>query len=369
MSKEILVIGAGLVGQLIVKELAKEFKLCVVDINEEHLDRVRSFGVETCKGDILDPVFAAQCLENKSLVVNAVPGEIGFKVLKLLVEEGKRVVDIAFFEEDPFSLSSLAEERGALVIFDCGIAPGFSNIVIGEFLRRGKELESVEIYVGGLPQERKLPWEYTTVFSIKDVLAEYIRPARFRVKGEEVVENALSGLETIEVQGLGTLEAFLTDGLRSLLKTTTIPNIIEKTIRYPGHRDKLLLLRDSGFFSEEKKIVGKAEVSALDLTATVLKEAWGQAERDLLVMKIVLREFSGKENIVVVKDFYDEKEKDSSMSRCTGYTACSIVKWLEKNSQYVARGIVSPEELAREHPICQHTVQYLREKGIEIRGI
>ena len=175
---------------------------------------------------------------------------MGYKTLEASINCGKNIVDISFFPEDVLQLDQLAKEKGVTVITDCGVAPGMSNFIIGRYNEEMK-IDALEIYVGGLPKVRKKPFQYKAPFSPADVIEEYTRPARLMENGHIIVRPALSEVEWIHFENLGTLEAFNTDGLRSLLYTMPhIKNQKEKTMRYPGHVDIIRSLKESGFFSE-----------------------------------------------------------------------------------------------------------------------
>jgi len=145
------------------------------------------------------------------------------------------------FPGNPLELEPVAKEQKLTAAVDCGVAPGLSNMLAGHGLSQLDQAFSIHIYVGGLPIIRKWPFEYQAVFSPVDVIEEYLRPARCVANGQLVTKPALSEPELIEFENLGTLEAFNTDGLRTMIDTLTVPEMIEKTLRYPGHREKCWL--------------------------------------------------------------------------------------------------------------------------------
>ena len=196
------------------------------------------------------PAAVAAAVRDADLVIGAVPGFMGFATLKAVIEAGKNVVDISFFDEDPFELDALATANGVTAVMDCGVAPGLSNMVLGYHAAR-MTVESFRCMVGGLPVKRSWPWQYKAPFSPIDVLEEYTRPARLVENGEVVVKPALSDPQLVEIEPVGTLEAFNTDGLRTLLVTMSVPDMAEKTLRYPGHIDMVRVLRDNGFLDKE----------------------------------------------------------------------------------------------------------------------
>ena len=247
---QIAVLGAGMVGRAIALDLSNNFEVTCFDLNPANLQELhkRNKGIQTVTVNLGQYEQFGQWLAPFDLVVTAVPGYIGYRTLEAVIQAGKNVVDISFFPEDALQLDKLAKEKGVTVITDCGVAPGMSNLILG---RHNAEMEvtSFECYVGGLPKKRKPPFEYKAPFSPVDVIQEYIRPARLMENGKIVTKPALSDRERMYFEHAGELEAFNTDGLRSLVHTMkNIPDMKEKTLRYPGHIDLIIALQQAGFF-------------------------------------------------------------------------------------------------------------------------
>ena len=243
--KKIVVLGAGLVGKAIAFDLCGEYDVTAVDIDEANVRKIDEY--HTLRGihaDLSNPAKVKEVIADCDLVIGAVPGHMGFETLKTVIQFGKDIVDISFFSEDPFELDELARLNQVTAVVDFGVAPGMSNVILGNH-NQHMSIDSFECMVGGLPVVRTWPWEYKAPFSPIDVIEEYTRPARIVQHGEVVVKPALTEPELIDFPEVGTLEAFNTDGLRSLLKTMTIPNMVEKTLRYPGHITLIRALRDS----------------------------------------------------------------------------------------------------------------------------
>ena len=245
---KITVLGSGLVGSVIAKDLAKKHEISAIDISKSNLSKIRNTkNIKTICADISNKKTLHNLIESSDLVIGAVPGFMGYQTLETIIKAGKNCVDISFFPEDPFDLDELAIEMGVVAVMDCGVAPGMGNIILGHHNHQ-MEISDYECLVGGLPEIREWPFEYKAVFSPIDVVEEYIRPARYVQSGKVVTKEALSDTELIEFEGVGTLESWNSDGLRSLIYTMPhIPNMIEKTLRYPGCVEYLKVLRASGF--------------------------------------------------------------------------------------------------------------------------
>jgi len=369
-----LVLGAGRVGSAIARDLAADpaFRTTVVDVSDAALASLGGVpGLETVAADVSDDAALRELVAERDLVVSAVPGPMGFRTLGTVLEAGRDIVDISFFEEDPFQLDDLARERGCTAVIDCGIVPGFSNILAGRYERELEPLNSVRCLCGGLPAVRYWPYEYRATFSPIDVIAEYTRPARLRRAGRDVALPALSEVEPVEFEGVGTLEAFVTDGLRTLLQTVQAEEMVDKTVRYPGHAERMRLLRDTGFFSGEPVSLDGAEVRPIDLTAELLFEEWRfrEGEEDLTVARVELEGRSGGRDVRHTwssVDRYDREQGIASMARVTGYTCTAAVR-LVAGGRYREPGISPPEYLGRDAKCFEFIVDHLRERGVEWR--
>jgi saccharopine dehydrogenase-like NADP-dependent oxidoreductase len=331
--------------------------------------------VTTRTVDLADPAVVAEVVDGHDLAVGAVPGPMGFATLRAVIEAGVDVVDISFFEEDPADLHQLAVGNGVTAVMDCGVAPGFSNLALGHAQTVFDEISSFVCFVGGLPEVRRWPYEYAAVFSPIDVLAEYTRPARIVEQGRVVVREALSEVELLDLPGVGTLEAFNSDGLRTLLVIDDIPEMKEKTMRFPGHAERMRMLRETGFFSEERIEVGGEHVRPIDVTAALMFPMWQlpDGEGDLTVMRIAVEGVRGRRRVRRTWDMLDRCDHENgvtSMARTTGYTCTAAVRALAAGL-YREPGLVPPEVLGRAPGVYDFIVERLAERGVrfEVRDV
>ena len=366
--KKIIVLGAGLVGKAIAIDLSHKHDVTSVDISADALGEIHKQGIKTQEANFNDTAQLTSMLAPFDLVVGAVPGFLGFQTVKRVIEAGKNMVDISFFPEDPFTLDELAKEKGVTVITDCGVAPGMGNIILGYHNKR-MEIQNYECLVGGLPVVREWPYEYKAVFSPIDVIEEYIRPARYVQNGAVVIKEALSDPELIQFEGVGTLESWNSDGLRSLIKTMPdIPNMIEKTLRYPGCIEYLRVLRESGFFSYEEVEIKGMKVRPIDVTAKLLFPKWKlkPGEEEFTVMRIRL---SGQENGAEKNYQYDLLDRTNktthtlSMARTTGYTCTAAVN-LVLDGKFTRKGISPPEYLGEDDTCFKFILNYLKDRDV-----
>lgn len=370
---KIIVLGAGLVGAPMAIDLNKEekFEVTVADYSDDALNsiKIKCPDLSTIRKDLSNPENVTTLVSDYDLVVNAVPGFMGFETAKAIIKAGKNSVCIAFYEEDPFELDQLAKDNNVTMIMDCGVAPGMGSALIMNTVRKLDKVESVLIYVGGLPEIREWPSEYKAVFSPIDVLEEYIRPARYIENGFEVVRPALSDPEYIFFPRIGTLEAFNTDGLRTLATTIDAPNLKEKTLRYPGHIEKMAVLRELGFFSKEENIEIKGmKISPLKMTAQILFPNWKlkQGEVDITIYQSIIEGIKNGQKIRYTIDMYDKYSPETdviSMARTTGYTATLALRMIAEGL-YTHKGISPPEYMGKYPKCIKFLLNGLRDRGV-----
>ncbi|GAO42245.1 saccharopine dehydrogenase family protein [Flavihumibacter petaseus] len=367
---KIAVLGAGMVGRAIALDLSEKHSVVAFDKFPQPLSLLqqRKKEIATRQEDLEQYAAYPSWLAEFDLVVTAVPGFMGYKTLEAVIHAGKPVVDISFFPEDALALDQLAREKNVTVITDCGVAPGMSNFIIGHYNEQ-MTLNSFEIYVGGLPKTRKKPFEYKAPFSPIDVIEEYTRPARLKENGRIVVKPALSERHLMEFGEIGTLEAFNTDGLRSLLFTMPhIPDQKEQTLRYPGHVELIQALKASGFFSEETLTVNGQAIRPIDFSSSVLFREWklGPEDEEFTVMRVILHgEKDGQPKTVTydMLDRYDPATKISSMSRTTGYT-CTAAVGLIAEGLFTGKGVFPPERVGNKNECFAYVLRHLAARGV-----
>jgi|TARA_B100001079_G_scaffold138787_1_gene118933 saccharopine dehydrogenase-like NADP-dependent oxidoreductase len=360
---EIAVLGGGMVGSLIATELSKDYHITVIDNEPRNLE-----GVKSKIMDVNSEEFSLEIL-NYNIAINCLPGFMGFKILKTLIDKEISCIDISFMPENCLDLSRMAQTKNCIVVPDAGVAPGLSNLIIGNIVANN-DIKEIKIMVGGLPKKKNPPWNYKAPFSPIDVIEEYTRPARIKVNGEILVKEALTDIQNFEVENIGKLEAFLTDGLRTLLnsdqKISSIPNLSEYTIRYPGHADLIKKLIKDGNFSNDIIQYKNKKITKKERTCMKLFKEWKLDNEDEFTFMIILATTKTGEDIAYT--VYDERTNGwSSMSRTTGLTACAFTKLLV-NKKISGNGIQCPEKLGQIESNYHFVLDYLKEKGISIQS-
>ncbi len=352
-------------------DLSKNFEVTSVDINPDSFRKLDPYKeIRQVVADLSDKKILKELIQDYDLVVGAVPGFMGYRTLETVIEAGKDIVDISFMPEDFLQLDDLAKKNNVTAVVDCGVAPGMSNILLG-YYNKIMDISSYECYVGGLPFVREWPYEYKAVFSPIDVIEEYIRPARYIQNSEVIIREALSDAEQMEFGGIGTLEAWNSDGLRSLLHTMKIPNMIEKTLRYPGCIEYLKVLRETGFFSYDEIDVKGKKIRPIDLTAKLLFPIWKmkEGEEDYTVMRIIIKgRKDGKDQAYIYDlfDRYDTGENILSMARTTGYT-CTAVASILLEGHIDRKGVLPPELVGEIDGNMERVSKYLAEREVDYK--
>jgi len=370
---KIVVLGCGAVGKHMAIDLCKDpgCEVISVDVNPEGLERLaREHPIQIRVEDLSTAEGVTRAVKDADIVIGSVPGFMGYAMLEGVIHAGKNIVDISYFLEDPFGLDDLAKEKSVTAVVDCGVAPGMANIILGDHTRKMK-VTRYECYVGGIPKARNVLFEYKSPFPVLEVLEEYAGSGRMVEDGKVVVKPMLSETATVDFEEVGPLACLNSDGLRTLIRTMDIPDMLEKTLRYPGHVDVMRIFRDAGFLNLTPIQVKGASVRPIDVTTSLISPHWkyGPGEADLTVMRLVISGEEDGEPATYTYDLYDEYDPATgtpSMARTTGYT-CTAVARLVLDGGYSQKGISPPEFVGRVDGCRERVEKYLEDRGVRYR--
>ena len=363
---QIAILGAGMVGRAMAIDLAAKYNVTSFDVSDHALQILtqKNKSIKTVNADLSNYSNYHSMLAGFDFVISAVPGFMGYKTLEAIINAKKNVVDISFFSENALELNALAKEKQVTAIVDCGVAPGMSNLILG-YHNEQMKITNFECMVGGLPKKRVYPFEYKAPFSPIDVLEEYTRPARYVENRNIVTKPALSDAELIDFDNVGTLESFNTDGLRSILFTMGhIPNMKEKTLRYPGHIALMQSLIKAGFLNTKPVNFKGQQISPMEFTSSLLFDQWklGEAEAEFTLMQIKISD-AEKTICYNLYDEYDAATQTSSMSRTTGYTCTAALNMLIEKL-FTEKGVFPPELVGKDATCFNFILNYLSERNI-----
>lgn len=375
---KVLVLGCGNIGSAAAEDLAKSLsslEIVVADKDENRakkvVKKIDRTNVSWAQIDAANQNKLASSLKGFDVVAGFLPAMLGYRLAEACINAKTNLVDVSFMEENPLTLNNKAKKAGVTIIPDCGFAPGISNILVGNAVRKLDRAESVHIMVGGLPEKPVPPLGYTITWSPESLIDEYTRKARIVRNGKIEEGEALSGLEQIEFPNVGKLEAFYTDGLRNLLDTIKgVEEMWEKTLRYPGHAEKISMLRALGFFEEEQVEIEGIRLSPRKLTAKLFQQKLCKPEiGDIVALKVEVSGVKGSKpvrRIYHLVDHYDSVHNVTAMARTTAYPA-SIIAQLMLKGAIKEKGVVPPELLGMNESVFQEFLDELVNRGIRIR--
>jgi len=370
---KLLSIGCGYIGSVLAEELVNSLdfeELIICDSTKEKIEetakklggKVIPFQLDISKYSNLLAI-----VDDVDLIIGLAPGRLGFNVMKACVEKKKNLIDLSFMAEDPFLFQDAALKAGVRIIPDCGVAPGLSNMLIGKASSQLDQIEDVIIYVGGLPQDPKPPLNYKVTWCVEDLFEEYTRNAKIVRNGKTAEVEALEGLEEVEFEGFGKFEGFFTDSVRTLHHTIKANNMWEKTLRYPGHVEKIKLIKKLGLLN--KKPLKSINISPWKFMSKFWEENLSFFEdKDVLLMRI---QVSGKKNSTKIMhtyevvDYFDEQRNITAMGRSTAYTAFAVIKLMIEN-KISKKGLIPPEILGMHKKLFQEIQFTLKKRNLEI---
>jgi len=372
-----LIIGCGKVGSAAAEDLAKNnasLNVAIADRDaaraEAVANKIKRKNLTWTQLDIANSEQTSETLKDFDVILGFLPGNLGYTLIEACIKAKKHLVDVSFMAENPLTLNDKAVRSGVTVVPDCGLAPGISNILVGHAKAELDKVNSVNVMVGGLPEKPEPPLGYVVTWSPESLIDEYMRKARIVKAGRIVEVEALTGLEEVTLPNVGVLEAFYTDGLRTLLYTMhDVADMCEKTLRYSGHAEKVKLLKSLGFFDDEPVRIGDISIAPRRLTARLLERKLVKPEvRDFVALKVeVAGTRNGKQTRYVyhMLDWYDDKLGVTAMSRTTAYSA-SIVAGLILDGTVAERGVVPAERIGKDEEAFRKFLNGLKQRGITI---
>ncbi|KYK24114.1 hypothetical protein AYK24_06805 [Thermoplasmatales archaeon SG8-52-4] len=375
----IVIIGLGMMGQAIAHDLYKHsnFEIIgVIDNNKSVLDFINK-AVE--KEKIIFHNFSVEklndvkkCLRNYDIAISAVPYRYNYELAKTAIETKTHFLDLGGNNDivkKERGLNKEAVKKGATIVYDCGLAPGLTSVIVKEIVEDMDFVKNVKIRVGGLPINPKPPLNYQIVFSANGLINEYIEKAIVLNNGKIIKKESMTELEKISFpKPFGEMEAFLTSGGCSTLPYTykdKIGYLDYKTIRYPGHCEIFKTLLDIGLASEKSVDLGNKIIVPRDLLITYLKQKLPSNEKDVVLLKVVSICMKNGKKIDLeynMIDYYDDKNNITSMMRTTGYPTSIIAQMIE-NGIINKSGVFGCEEIVPCHPFFKE----LEKRDIKIK--
>ncbi len=374
---KIIVLGCGNIGAVIARDMAENLpssQVVMADVDKKRAREAASrIGLENViwtQVNATDRSELSSKLKGFDVAVGALPGVLGYRACKASVSAKVDMVDVSYMPEDVMTLNDAALKADVCIIPDCGMSPGLCSMLVGHGVSKLDEVEKAHMLNGGLPEKPVPPLGYVITWSVKDLIDMYSRKVSIVNGGKVVQVEAMSGLEEIDFPGVGKLEAFYTDGLRTLLQTVKAKEMWEKTLRYPGHAEKIRFLKTLGFFDPEMVEVAGAKVEPREVAAKLFERKLKRLDvPDIVVILIKVSGLKGGKRIEYVfrlLDRYDKERQITSMARTTAYTA-SVVTQLLVQKEISEKGVIPPEKLGMNDGLFEKLTKEIKKKRVIIR--
>lgn len=351
--------GSGAQGHAIVGSLAAQHDVDEVVVGDVRPSAQLPRKARALALDALDPGAVAEAADGMAVCLTCLPGSVGLRAVENLVRAGAPTVDIAFTPQAPTHLDGAAKRSGATVVVDAGVAPGLSNVLAARAHRELGGLDALQVWVGGLPLAPPPVFWHAVYFHARDLLDEYIRPARFRQRGQDLAPHPLDApVARLHDAEAGPMEAFVSDGLRSLLDSfPDCPDMAELTLRLPGHLDAMRALRAVGLLEGD---------AATDAVASALAARFPAARFPSRLLMEVWARRGGAERRYRLHTM--DAGGVSAMARATGGTAAACALALARG-RFREPGVHAPERLGLDAAACDAVLAELAEQGLAVEPV
>ncbi|CAM3163787.1 saccharopine dehydrogenase C-terminal domain-containing protein [Filibacter tadaridae] len=374
----VVVLGTGMIGTTVVSEVSKfesVDRITAVDVKQENVDkcleiansrkvqgRVASFATEE---DI------ALVLKDADIAVACLPHSLSMVASKAAIISKCNLVDLVGSKfNEKFELHKDAQDAGITIVPGCGVAPGITNFLAAQGIEMLDEAENAVMICGGIPRYPVPPLWYQVVFRLESVLGLYTKPALAVENGKLVELAAFSGLEKVVFdEPIGACEAVITDAHSTAFTLKDkVKNLYEKTIRYPGHWEKMNVLNELGFLTNEPLEINGSLTTPRAIAEKVLaKKMIGLSAEDITVVRVEvsgIKDGKPKKHTWELIDLAEQNFTITSMVKTTAIPAALITKWIAMG-RVTETGVVPIENIMVKERF-QPFVDELKESGIHI---
>ena len=377
---KVVVLGAGLMGKETARDLVKSTDVEKVYLADLHVQQAESFA-EELMSDKLDVLLMDATNDEElgsvmalgDVVVNALFYTFNEKVAEIAIEKGVHSIDlgghIGGATDAVLGLKERAKEKGVTIIPDLGVAPGMINILTGYGAGKLDKVESIKLFVGGIPVNPEPPLNYNVVFSLEGVFDHYTDLSQVIRNGKIKEIPSLSEIEPIEFNDYSELEAFHTSGGTSTLTAsfTDVKTLEYKTIRYKGHAEKFQLLVDLGLLSRDNEVIMEEKTMKIrDVMKAYLSPQLQLGEKsDAVLLRVIVSGVKDEAFLTYEYDLVTEKdtsENITAMARATANTV-SIIAQMIGTGLISKRGVYPPEKIV---PGEQY-IKELKKRGVNIQ--
>jgi len=341
MNKTFAILGSGMQGTAAAFDLARFAEPQSILLGdtilaqaERSAKRVNDLvGRQICQAvhvNALDPSSLTSFLEPVDVLLSCVPYWMHPKIAKVAIDTKTSMCDLGGNTEitlETLAMDVAAKAAGVTLIPDTGLAPGLVNSLGLYLIEHLDSTESIKLFCGVLPQHPVPPFNYKLTFNVEGLVAEYDYQAVTLRNGEIVLVDTLDEIEELTLEHLGKMEAFTTSGGTSTAPYSfqgRVQNYQYKTIRWPGHCERMKIFRDFGFWGEAPIDIKGVQVKPRDLFCKVFGDALKQfQDLDQCVVRGVGVGTRNGQKLELQVDIFDkqcEQTGFTSMERTTGFS-------------------------------------------------
>lgn len=370
-----LICGAGMMAEALVYDLLKfanPKEIILLDVDQTRLDKFSGERIQKHRGDLSDAGFVQAFFRQADIACGAASYKLNALLTEIAINNHTHFIDFGgnnITVERQFAMSEDAANAGVAIIPDCGLAPGMVSMLAADGIAKFDKVNSVKIRVGGLPQDPQPPLDYAIFFSLEGLLNEYREPTMALREGKLTRLESLTEVETLSFPpNFPALEAFHTSGGASTLPYTfqgKVRTLDYKTIRYPGHAEKIKFLFDLGLGDETKYEIDGISLSPDRMLRDVLTRRLPHNVPDVILASVEVTGLSnGKRGAATyyIEDYFDSVTGHSAMQRATAYSAGIVMQMIAKGS-IAQRGTLRSESGIN----TARFIDLLRQRGIEVR--
>lgn len=279
----VLVLGAGKIGALVSFLLAysQHYEVHLADQRDvcSHINLPRFPHCSFVQLNADTPATVSDFIKKNKIkaVVSCLPFFCNVPIAQIAAEQGIHYFDLTEDVQTTQTVRHIAKNAQSAFVPQCGLAPGFISIVAQNLMQHFTELDTVKLRVGALPANTSNALHYALTWSTDGLINEYGNPCQAVERGREIVLSSLEGLEEIQLDGL-VYEAFNTSGgIGSLIESYNkkLQNLNYKTIRYPGHCEKIKFLMNDLNLNHDRATLKK-----------ILEQAIPQTDQDVVLVYV-----------------------------------------------------------------------------------
>ncbi|MFC7063581.1 saccharopine dehydrogenase family protein [Halobacillus seohaensis] len=359
---KVAVLGSGLMG----KEAARDLVQCVgvekvgladIDVKraQQVCQQIRSSKIQAYKVDAGNSTDLSDFIKQYDVVINALFYSFNETVARTAIDAGISSIDlgghIGHVTDHVLDLFDEAKAANVTTIPDLGVAPGMINILAGYGASKLDKLSSIRLFVGGIPVQPEPPLEYNHVFSMEGLFDHYTDPSTIIRSGKKQEVASLTELERLYFERFGPLEAFHTSGGTSTLLESfpKVDTLEYKTIRYPGHAEKMKLLVDLKLTRNDYEVdVNGVKVKPRDVLLKTLDPIVDLKDKDdVVLLRVCVGGIKDKKNTTYQYEmvtYKDRKNQVTAMARATANTI-SVVAQMIGGQSITKRGVYPPEKI------------------------